>query len=178
MGMDESAFLSFTPVPVRARRDGWTPERQRDFLALLAAHGCISRAARGVGKTKQTAYALRARPGAESFAAAWDEAWRQAAERKRASAPPSFTDRALGIVEPVFYRGRKVGERTRYDHRAFRILVARALASLEKEPGLPAGRENSAHGALKLGQFSSRGAGAPDAAARLPRTPPAGRKRR
>ncbi|HEU0043331.1 hypothetical protein [Sphingomonas sp.] len=62
----------FTPVPVRARRDGWTPQRQRDFIAALADVRCVVVAARLVGRSFQTAYRLRARADAVSFAAAWD----------------------------------------------------------------------------------------------------------
>jgi hypothetical protein len=66
--------LAFAPVPVRARRDGWTKERQQGFILRLALCGCVTRAARGVGMTKASAYRLRERPGAESFAESWDRA--------------------------------------------------------------------------------------------------------
>lgn len=39
---------AFTPVPVRARRDGWTPARQFRFIAMLAETGSPARAARPV----------------------------------------------------------------------------------------------------------------------------------
>ena len=35
-------------VPVAHRRDGWTPERQRTFLATLAETGCVSAACAAV----------------------------------------------------------------------------------------------------------------------------------
>ncbi len=62
----------FTPVPLRARRDGWTPERQARFLGWLAQTGCITQAAAKLGMARETAYRLRRREGAESFAHAWD----------------------------------------------------------------------------------------------------------
>ncbi|MFA7595812.1 MAG: hypothetical protein WCY92_05595 [Novosphingobium sp.] len=62
----------FTPVPVRARRDGWTPERQARFLGWLAQTGCVARAAAKLGMARETAYRLRRREGADSFAHAWD----------------------------------------------------------------------------------------------------------
>lgn len=37
----------FLPVPVRARADGWTVERQGRFIGLLAETGCVAAAARG-----------------------------------------------------------------------------------------------------------------------------------
>ena len=40
LGGDEGPDpFAFAPVPVRARKDGWTPERQRRFVDLLVA-GC------------------------------------------------------------------------------------------------------------------------------------------
>jgi hypothetical protein len=66
--------LRFTPVPVKARHDGWTPARQRAFIEALAATRCVVRACKAVGMSTVTAYALRKRAGAQSFAAAWDTA--------------------------------------------------------------------------------------------------------
>ena len=63
---------AFYPVPTRTRRDGWTIERQADFLGLLAETGSVIGACEAVGISRKSAYQLRARPGAESFAAAWD----------------------------------------------------------------------------------------------------------
>ncbi len=63
---------SFTPVPLRARRDGWTPERQARFLGWLAQTGCVAQAAAKLGMARETAYRLRRREGAGSFAHAWD----------------------------------------------------------------------------------------------------------
>lgn len=62
----------FLPVPLRARADGWTPVRQGDFIGFLAETGSVAQAAAEVGKSRASAYRLRALPGAESFAAAWD----------------------------------------------------------------------------------------------------------
>ena len=55
----------FDPVPVRSRRDGWTVERQRAFMAALHATRSVSKAARAVGMSRETAYRLRERRGAE-----------------------------------------------------------------------------------------------------------------
>jgi hypothetical protein len=65
----------FTPVPLaRTRHDGWTPERQRQYLIALAAMGTVDSAARAVGMSRISAYKLKDREGAESFAAEWDRA--------------------------------------------------------------------------------------------------------
>ena len=65
----------FTPVPLaRTRHDGWTPERQRQFLIALAALGTVDAAAQAVGMSRISAYNLKKRDGAESFAREWDRA--------------------------------------------------------------------------------------------------------
>lgn len=113
----------FTPVPVTPRRDGWTPERQRAFIGQLTVCGTVETAARAVGMSAKSAYALRKRPGAEQFAAAWDEAVRGAlADLARIA-----YDRAVnGTVEPVFRGRRQIGaKRVQHD----RLLIA-ALRSL------------------------------------------------
>jgi hypothetical protein len=62
----------FLPVPLRARADGWTPDRQARFIGLLAETGSVAEAARGVGMSRESAWRLRRRAGAGSFAHAWD----------------------------------------------------------------------------------------------------------
>ena len=62
---------AFNTVPVRGRKDGWTVERQREFIRLLHVRPNIGEAAKAVGMSRRSAYRLRERPGAESFAAAW-----------------------------------------------------------------------------------------------------------
>jgi hypothetical protein len=62
-----AALLDFTPIAVRYRRDGWTPERQRLYVAALAGTGHAGKAARAVGMTEQSAARLRRRPDAASF---------------------------------------------------------------------------------------------------------------
>ena len=105
-------LIPFDPVPSRStRRDGWTEPKQRGFIEGLALCGSVNTAARAVGMTARGAYRLLERPGAASFAHAWDEA----AERGRQSMCDSAIDRAMnGALEPVFRRGRKIGTRRRY----------------------------------------------------------------
>ena len=66
--------LRFTPVPVKARHDGWTAARQLRFIEELAATKSVTRACKAVGMSAVTAYALRKRPGAEPFVVAWSSA--------------------------------------------------------------------------------------------------------
>ena len=70
--MSAPPVIAFTPVPLRRRADGWPPELQLRFIVALSRGLTPGEAARSVGKNRQNAYALRKRPGAESFAAAWD----------------------------------------------------------------------------------------------------------
>ena len=112
------AELAFAPVPVRARYDGWTPARQTAFIHRLALCGSPGASARAVGKSRESAYRLRARPGASAFAAAWDKAL----DWGRSRAVDLGMERAIiGEAVPVMYRGRRVGTRTRFDDR---LLIA------------------------------------------------------
>lgn len=66
-------ILDFTPVPLqRKRSDGWTPLVQRRFIYALSVMGSVGAASRAVGMGRVSAYRLREREGAASFAAAWD----------------------------------------------------------------------------------------------------------
>lgn len=104
----------FTPVPGRIRHDGWTPAKQADFLRLLATLGSVGAAARAVGMTPQSANRLRRRPGAESFAAAWD----RALEEGRLRLFDRAVDRSMnGYTVPIRRNGRVVGQRHRFDNR-------------------------------------------------------------
>ena len=117
---DEST-ITFTPVPRRrARRSGWTDDRQRGFIAALARCGSVSAAARHVGMTPRTASKLLDCPGAESFAAAWDAAIAQGFGQVATDA----LDRALhGSFVPIYRRGKlsKV-EHRRNDRLAIALL--------------------------------------------------------
>ena len=74
-------LLEFAPVPRKTRRaDGWTPERQRAFIAALSATGSPRQAARAVGMAAFGADRLRVADGSDSFRAAWDRALAIAAQ--------------------------------------------------------------------------------------------------
>lgn len=114
--------LAFTPVPVKARHDGWTVERQKWFILRLALSGCVSVAARGVGMTRRSAYRLLDRPGSESFAAAWAKALGWGQDR---TLDKSLERSLAGEVVPIVRDGRVVGERHRFDNRlSFAVLNA------------------------------------------------------
>jgi hypothetical protein len=111
---DDESPLDFTPVYRRFRQDGWTPERQENFIQALAESGCVEEAARRVGMSASGAYALRAIPQAQSFRLAWEAAIDVAM--------PRMSDAAIsrcihGVPVPHFYKGEQVGEHRRYDER-------------------------------------------------------------
>lgn len=103
------------------RHDGWTPERQTAFLETLAATHCVSEAARRVGMSRQSAYALRARLKGEPFDLAWTAAFRCRIDALAEAA----LDRAINGVEVQhFYNGELVGTTRRYDERLTLALLA------------------------------------------------------
>ena len=124
------ADLAFTPVPVRARHDGWSPARQTAFIHRLALCGSVSTAARAVGKSRKSVYDLRERPGAESFAAAWDAALAMG----RSAQVDLAIERAIaGEVRSYFYQGRKCGETVRH-HNGLTLAVLK-LIHRDRPPG-------------------------------------------
>ncbi|MEO6361548.1 MAG: hypothetical protein ABIO43_13410, partial [Sphingomicrobium sp.] len=81
-----AALLVFQPVTRQVKRpDGWTPERQRQFIRLLAETGSPQQAAAAMGKVLSGVEALYKQEGTESFRAAWDGALELAAARERAA---------------------------------------------------------------------------------------------
>ena len=72
---EEDPLLAFPPYLHKApRRNSITPDLQRAFVTRLAETGIVKAAAIHIGRSLEALYKLRAKPGAEGFAAAWDEA--------------------------------------------------------------------------------------------------------
>ena len=69
-------LLEFEPVPrgPKPRVDGWTEEKQRAFIAMLATTGSQRRSAMALGMAPYGASKLLDAPGSESFKAAWERA--------------------------------------------------------------------------------------------------------
>lgn len=133
----------FTPAPTRKKHSGWTAERQRKFIEHLSLTGSVGEAAATAGVTSRSAYRLRNRAGAESFARAWDAALSLAATRLAAIA----FDRALHGRSERFYKdGELVMERkmpsdylltwllSRLDPLQFGSPSAKALAAATGDP--------------------------------------------
>jgi hypothetical protein len=115
---------AFHPVPVGARKDGWTPRRQAEFIGRLAETGSVEGACRAVGMGKESAYRLRKRPGAAGFAAAWDAALgKPHLPVDLASAKSTGLSAAyrchMGLLQVVMYRGRVAGTDWKDDNNAF-----------------------------------------------------------
>ncbi len=123
--------LAFLPVPMQRRRaKGWTPLRQARFIEALEVTCSVEAAARMCGMGRGSAYRLRDRPGAESFARAWDMAIDSAQQW-------AFTvalDRALnGVTTVRVMRGGAVEVTGGHDNRLCRA----ALRSLPPAPEVP-----------------------------------------
>jgi hypothetical protein len=74
----DPADYRWVPVRRRPRSDGWTEEKQRRFIEVLADTGLVSAAAKAVGMSRESAYRLRCSPHGAAFARAWDAARRHA----------------------------------------------------------------------------------------------------
>lgn len=122
----------FRPVPLRARADGWSESRQCGFLSALYVTGSVAAAAKAVGMTRASAYRLRSRKEAESFAAMWDRVLTPPGCGHVPTPRPDFRKVTLvtlmswletGFVQPVVYRGRMCGVRRKPDDSTlFRLL--------------------------------------------------------
>lgn len=122
----------FRPVPLRSRRDGWSAERQCAFLAQLYLTGSASAAARAVGMSRASAYRLREREDAESFAFAWDpvlsrpgleHAERRHDDFRKVTNATLLARLENGLVKPVVYRGQMTAVARKPDNSTlFRLL--------------------------------------------------------
>ncbi|MDQ3140048.1 MAG: hypothetical protein M3Q15_04925, partial [Pseudomonadota bacterium] len=104
----------FDPVPRKYRHDGWTPERQRAFIEVLADTGCVSRAAAQVNMSPEGAYYLRRQKGAETFRRAWEAALDFGVQRLKDIAFERAID---GQLVPVFVGGKLLGFRRKRNDR-------------------------------------------------------------
>ncbi|MBK6800487.1 hypothetical protein [Novosphingobium sp.] len=116
---------AFHPVPLRARADGWTPLRQAEFLGHLAVTRSVSAAARAVGMARETAYRLRRRADAASFAAAWDAVLGFCPSGAKVTLPDLRYRVDNGLWRPVVRRGQVLGAVQRADNIALLAMLVR-----------------------------------------------------
>ena len=133
----DDPLLSFAPyLHPHPRSNSITPERQRRFIATLAATGIVTQAARESsfclplrymrqrGKGMEALYKLRARPGAQGFAAAWDAALERGVQRLEDCA----LERALkGTPTPIVSGGKLLGTWDKPDNALLRFLLQHRL---------------------------------------------------
>lgn len=97
-----SDLLEFEPVPrPNGRVDGWTEEKQRAFISLLATTGSPHRAAVALGKSPAGARRLREAAGSEGFRDAWDRALAVAAQNGTAKTSTAVADAAARQACPL-----------------------------------------------------------------------------
>jgi hypothetical protein len=126
--------------------------RQAEFIGMLAQTGSVSAAARFVGMSRETAYRLRRKPGAEEFAHAWDIAM-QLAGARRPGEPGVLTPVRYGLTEgaakvtppdlwrrivdgrwrPVLRRGTYVGSVRKADNSALFSYLAQLDRSFRQQ---------------------------------------------
>ena len=104
---EDDPLLSFAAVlHKQPRKNSIGPDRQRKFIAALAASGIVTDAARVIGATVEALYQLRHREGAEEFAAAWDAAVDRAMARVEGEALARAID---GVERPILSCGKLLG---------------------------------------------------------------------
>lgn len=117
---EPNKLIPFTPVPVRARHDGWTVDKQYAFIEALAETGIVEEACRRVGMSRTAADNLRRRPYGTHFRRAWQAAVDYALHRLEESAHRRARE---GVARPIFRGGEQVGEYRHYDERLTMFLL-------------------------------------------------------
>ena len=123
---DDDPLLGFAPyLHARPRRNSITPDKQRKFIAVLAATGIVSQAARKIGKSMEALYKLRHQPGAEEFSAAWDAA----AERGLGRLEDCAVELALrGEELPIVSAGQMLGTYRKHNFGHIRFMLSQRRA--------------------------------------------------
>jgi hypothetical protein len=108
------------PPPRRHRRDGFSTERQQQFVEHYRNTGSLSDAAHLTGISRSTAYNLINRADGAAFRDALAEAGKGVDTILEATA---FERCIKGQEEIVYYQGRRVGVRWRYDNKLLMALL-------------------------------------------------------
>jgi hypothetical protein len=111
------------PALIPSRQvNGWTIERQRAFLEMLAQCGIVERAAGMVGMTRQSAYAFRHTIAGHAFNLAWDAALLLV---RRRMIDEAFELSFEGSVEQIFRDGILVQEKRKRDPQMLLAMIER-----------------------------------------------------
>lgn len=118
----DPAEYRWVPVRRRPRLEGWTEEKQRRFIEVLADTGLVAAAAKAVGMSRESAYRLRRAGHGAAFARAWDAARHHAG----ALIEDIAFERAIeGVEQEVYDRnGEVVGARLVHDNRLLKYLLS------------------------------------------------------
>jgi hypothetical protein len=88
----------------QCRRDGWTAERQLEFLAALHSTRSVSAAAGSVGMSRESAYRLYNRPGSSLFGALWDRALAHSTDGEESHAAALTNGRLMRLLGDHYRR--------------------------------------------------------------------------
>jgi len=114
--------LAFEPVPLRHRRDGLTPQKQREYVEALADTGVVREAAARIGISEQAINRVRRRADARSFDRSCEAAQMFGARRLRSIA----YERAIeGSLKGHYYHGEMVSQERVYDNRLLIYLLGK-----------------------------------------------------
>jgi hypothetical protein len=117
---EHKPLITFQPVPVRARHDGWAPERQIAFVEKLADTNSITAACKHVGMSRESVRKLRRHACGRAFREACDAAL----DCSYAEVEEAAAERAKnGVARPIFYKGEQVGEWRHFDERLTMFLL-------------------------------------------------------
>jgi hypothetical protein len=117
----DPADYRWVPVKRRPRLDGWTEEKQRRFIEVLADTGMVSAAAKAAGMTREGAYALRRSAHGAAFGRAWDAARHHAGSLLEDIA---FERAIEGIEQNVFNEyGEVICTKRVYNDRLLQFLI-------------------------------------------------------
>ena len=140
---DESSPPNPLALTPSRQGGGWSVERQRAFLEMLAQCGLVERAAGLVGMTRQSAYAFRQTTAGRAFDLAWDAALLLARQRL---IDESFELAFEGSVERIYRDGKLVQEKRRRDPKMLLATIERlgSKAALGSAPVRAVAQEFSA----------------------------------
>jgi hypothetical protein len=117
---EHKPLISFTPVPVRRRHDGWTAERQIAFVEKLADTNSIVAACKHVGMSRESVRKLKR----HSYGRAFRDACDAALDCGYADVEEAAAERSKnGVARPIFYKGEQVGEWRQFDERLTMFLL-------------------------------------------------------
>ncbi len=119
---DESSPPNLLALTPSRQGSGWSIDRQRAFLEMLAQCGLVERAAGLVGMTRQSAYAFRHTAAGRAFDLAWDAALLLARQRM---IDDSFELAFEGSVERIYRDGKLVQEKRKRDPKMLLATIER-----------------------------------------------------